>query len=194
MRFRTAGPFLFASVVASVAMAQETPPGVDAQIRLAVAAAPASMRDASTVLGYGGQPRPGDPLTVLRAGTNELVCLADDPEEEGLHVACYHRSLDDYMVLGRRLRAEGKSRSEVMDARHAALAAGDFAMPLRAVLYSASAEGGAVDLEGARRLTVVYVPGATPEELGLPARPEGSSPWLMLPGTPWAHIMISRQE
>lgn len=195
MGFRAVGPVLLASLAASALAAQEPAmPDPDAQVRQAVMAAPASMRDASTVLGYGGDARPGDPLTVLRAGTNELVCVADDPEVEGIHVACYHRSLDDYMLLGRRLRAEGKSRSEVMDARHAAVEAGEISMPQRAALYSVSAEGGSTDLEGARRLVVVYVPGATADELGLPARPEGNAPWLMLPGTPWAHIMISREE
>ena len=96
------------------------------------------------------------------------------------------------MALGRRLKAAGMSRQEIMDARYEALEAGEFAMPGRASLFSITAEGGPEDLEGARRLAVVYVPGATAEELGLPSRPDGDSPWLMLPGTPWAHIMIGR--
>jgi hypothetical protein len=150
------------------------------------------MQQGATVLGYGGKDRPGDPLTVLREGTNELICLADDPGVQEFHVACYHRSLDDFMALGRKLKAEGMGRAEIMDARHAALQAGEFTMPRRASLYSLSADGGPEDLDGARRLAVVYVPGATAEELGLPARPDGNSPWLMLPGTPWAHIRIGR--
>jgi hypothetical protein len=175
-----------------LAMAQAGAPGPDEQVRQAVLAAPPSLRDGATVLGYGGATREDDPLTVLREGANGLVCLADDPEVEGFHVACYQASLDPYMRLGRRLRAQGMDRSAVMDARYEALQAGMIEMPARAALFSITSDGGADDLEGARRLAVVYVPGATAEEIGLPARPEGNSPWLMLPGTPWAHIMIGR--
>lgn len=165
------------------------------QIADAVRAAPESMRAGAAVLGYGGEPRPGDVLTQLRAGTNDLVCLADDPGKAGFHTACYHRSLDEFMVLGRRLRAAGESRSVIMDARYAALASGELTMPSRAALHSVSADsepGAAGTVQGERRLTVVYVPGATGEELGIPTRPDGDAPWLMLAGTPWAHIMISR--
>jgi hypothetical protein len=195
MWFRVIGLLAFAGLAASTAAAQESAaPDTDSQIAQAVLAAPAPMREAATVLGYGGQVRPGDPLTVLRTGSNSLLCLADDPAVEGFHVACYHRSLDDFMALGRRLRAEGKDRTEIMDARYAALEAGTLTMPARAALYSVSADAASEDLEGARRLVVVYVPGASADELGLPGRPAGDWPWLMLPGTPWAHIMIGLQE
>lgn len=195
MRIRTIVPLLLAAVAAPGLSAQDTEaPGRERQVGEAVLAAPEAMRAAATVLGYGGQPRPSDPLTVLREGTNDLICLADDPAADGFHVACYHRSLDDFMALGRRLRAEGKDGAQVMDERYSALEAGSLVMPERAALYSLTAEGGAPSPEGARRLIVVYVPGATVEEMGLPDRPGGGWPWLMLPGTPWAHVMISRQE
>lgn len=193
MWIRAIAALLVSAIVAPGAVAQEEyAQDPETQVEQAVLAAPESMRAAATVLGYGGGDRPGDPLTVLREGTNGLICLADDPGAEGFHVACYQSALDGYMVLGRRLKAEGMGRSEIMDARYAALRDGDFTMPDRALLYSVSADDGPDDLEGARRLAVVYVPGATAEELGLPARPDGTAPWLMLPGTPWAHIMIGR--
>lgn len=195
MWFRVIGALAFGGLAASSAIAQESAaPDVNGQIAQAVLAAPPSMREEASVLGYGGRVRAGDPLSVLREGTNDLICLADDPVVEGFHVACYHRSLDDFMALGRRLRAEGKDRTEIMDARYAALEAGTLVMPARAALYSLNAEAGTDDLEGARRLVVVYVPGASADELGLPDRPAGEWPWLMLPGTPWAHIMIGLQE
>ncbi|MDP2471032.1 MAG: hypothetical protein Q8W46_09205 [Candidatus Palauibacterales bacterium] len=195
MWIRAIAPFLLIQLTASVCPAQEpAAPDLDAQIRQAVLAAPESMRADATVLGYGREARESDPLSVLRQGKNSLICLADDPEVDGFHVACYHRSLDDFMALGRRMRAEGKGRAEVMDARYAALEAGTLTMPERAALYSITADGDAGDLEGARRLVVVYVPGATLEDLGLPGRPAGNLPWLMLPGTPWAHIMIGLEE
>jgi hypothetical protein len=193
MRFQVVGTLLLLGLQPPGAIAQEsTVPNRGMQIEHAVLAAPGSMQQGATVLGYGGEARDEDPLTLLREGTNELVCLADDPSVPGFHVACYHRSLDDFMSLGRRAKAAGMGRQEIMDARYAALEAGEFVMPGRASLFSLSSEGGPGDLEGARRLAVVYVPGATVEELGLPSRPDGDSPWLMLPGTPWAHIMIGR--
>jgi hypothetical protein len=126
-----------------------------------------------------------------------MICLADDPARDGFHVACYHQDLDPFMAIGRRARASGKSREEMQSARYAALDSGNLTMPDRAMLFSITADEGAFDAgtghtAGARRLAVVYVPNAKPDELGLPARPEGNTPWLMLPGTPWAHIMISR--
>ncbi len=168
-----------------------------AQIAEAVAAAPAALRAGATVLGYGGASREEDPLTVIREGSNEMICLADDPAREGFHVACYHQDLDPFMAIGRRAEAAEKSRAEVQSDRYAALESGDLVMPGPAMLFSITADEGAFDAAtgqtaGARRLAVVYVPNATPEEIGLPAQPEGNTPWLMLPGTPWAHIMISR--
>lgn len=168
---------------------------VDEQIARAVLAAPESLRDGATVLGYGGEAREGDPLTVLRQGTNGIVCLADDPASDGFHVACYHESMDPYMALGRRLRAGGEDRDAVQQARRAAIEAGDIEPP-SAALWSLTAPADVDPAHGpgedGRRLAVVYVPYAESEELGLPPRPDGDSPWLMLPGTPWAHIMISR--
>ena len=170
--------------------------GSGGQIDGAVLAAPESLRDGAAVLGFGGTPRSDDVLTLLREGTNDLVCLADDPDREDFHVACYHSSLDPYMRLGRLLRADGLDRAEVLEARYAALEAGDISMPQAATLYSLTADsrptpGGEPAVEGLRRLTAVYLPNATLEETGLPGRPAGGHPWLMLPGTPWAHIMIS---
>jgi len=166
------------------------------QIEGALLAAPESLREGAVVLGIGGTPRSEDVLTVLREGTNELVCLADDPVREDFHVACYHVSLDPFMRLGRLLRADGLDRAEVLEARYAALAAGEFSMPEAATLYSLTADsrpapGRESESEGLRRLIAVYLPNATLEDTGLPGRPAGGLPWLMLPGTPWAHIMIS---
>jgi len=165
------------------------------QVARAVLAAPESLRDEATVLGYGGQAREGDPLTLLREGTNGIVCLADDPATDGFHVACYHESMDPFMALGRRLKAGGEDRDAVQQARRAAIEAGEVDPP-SAALWSLTApadvDPAAGPGEGARRLAVVYVPYAESDELGLPTRPDGNNPWLMLPGTPWAHIMISR--
>jgi hypothetical protein len=195
LRYIAVFGFLLAHLAAGPLSAQERTPAE--QIEAAVLAAPASLRADATVLGYGGQTRAGDVLSVLREGDGPLICLADDPAADGFHVACYHESLDPYMALGRRLRAEGRNRGEVMDARFAALESGEWDMPRHAALYSLTAAESDYDpssgkVHDAQELTVVYVPEATGAELGLPTRPEGGLPWLMLAGTPWAHIMISK--
>jgi hypothetical protein len=188
-------PMLGILCVSLPAGAQQT--GSADRVEGALLAAPESLRDGATVLGIGGSPRPDDVLTVLRQGTNDLICLADDPAREDFHVACYHAALDPFMRLGRVLRADGFDRAQVLEARHAALEAGEISMPDAAALYSLTGDsrptaGGEAEVEGLRRLTAVYLPGATLEGTGLPGRPSGGLPWLMLPGTPWAHIMISR--
>jgi hypothetical protein len=48
----------------------------------------------------------------------------------------------------------------------------------------------AVDPATGFRLHALYIRDATPESTGLPVQP-GDGPWLMLPGTPSAHVMIS---
>lgn len=163
------------------------------QIARAVLAAPESLRADATVLGYGGEPREGDPLTVLRAGTNGIICLADDPSDDRFSVACYHESMDPFMAMGRRMSAAGEDRGAVLEARRAAIDAGEMQPPGAAlwVMTSKSDVDPAVGPDDdARRRSVLYVPYANAEDLGLPTHPDGSSPWLMLPGQPWAHVMI----
>ncbi len=166
------------------------------QIERALLAAPETLRHGATVLGYGGAARAGDPLTVLRTGSNDLICLADDPHRTGFHVACYHASLDPFMTIGRRIKAEGGDRAAIQAARYAALEGGEIEAPA-AALWSLTARVDvdpvvADPVDGVRRLAVVYVPYMEADAVGLPTRPDGDSPWLMLPGTPWAHVMIPR--
>ena len=193
-RLRPACLLLLLAALGGTERATAQTPAAD-QIAGAVLAAPESLRDGATVLGYGGEPREGDPLTTLRRGDNGIICLADDPDDDRFHVACYHESMDDYMALGRRLAAAGEGRDAILSARRSAIDAGELEPP-SAALWSLTAGAEVDPAEGApedtRRLSVIYVPYAGAADLGLPTRPDGDSPWLMLPGTPWAHIMISR--
>lgn len=164
------------------------------QIAAALQAGPEEQRANASVLGYdeNGQ------LIELRKGTNQLICLADDPAKSGFNAACYHTSLADFMARGRSLRAEGKSRSEISKIREAEAKSGILKMPEKAatlhVLYGKEAkynrETGLV--ENANLRYVVYTPWATQESSGLPLKPMvPGGPWLMFPGTHAAHIMIT---
>lgn len=167
-----------------------TSQSAEEQIAQALLPAPESLRETATVMGY----RDGR-LETLRSGDGPLVCLADDPSEERFHVVCYHRSLEPYMARGRELRAEGLSDRDALARRWEEIREGTLAMPdAPTVLYSLSdPEGngaGARAPEKLRRLTVLYVPYATAEAVGLPTDPKEGAPWLMFPGQPTAHVMI----
>ena len=135
-------------------------------------------------------------LIELRRGDGPFICLADDPTDERFHVACYHESLEPFMARGRALRAEGKT-TEVDSIRFAEVEAGRLAMPAHpAALYSLSGDSVSFDastgaVTGASPLYVIYIANATAESTGLPTTPTPNSPWLMLPGTPKAHIMFA---
>lgn len=174
--------------------AQNSVPSAAIQIQTAVLSAPADKRQNATVLGYDERGR----LVELRKGTNELICLADDPKVAGLNVASYHKRLEPFMKRGRDLRYSGKSAKEATDIRDAEVKSGKLLMPkqpLTLYVYTAKAENydpitGNVK-DGFLRY-VIYIPYATAESTGLPTKPDvPGMPWLMDPGSHRAHIMIT---
>ena len=182
--------FGLALVLSPAASAQV--PSADKQIAGATSAAPEAMRAGAAVLGYTNYHK----LELLRPGTNDLICLADDPAEPRWQVSCYHKDLEPFMRRGRELKDAGVSRGAEDSVRQAEIQAGTLKMPdgPRA-LFNLYAPADSVDTAtGLARspasMQVVYIPYATPETTGLPARPGAGLPWLMYPGKPWAHIMI----
>ncbi|NGP77507.1 hypothetical protein G3570_12740 [Balneolaceae bacterium YR4-1] len=178
----------------SACVAQKDVQPEEKQIKAAVSAIPEGMREGAGVLGYNQESE----LVTLRERTNELICLADDPADDRFHVACYHYELEPFMERGRELRAEGKSSDEVTTIRRQEIEAGKIPMPDKPMaLYSLTASEEGYDYSSgtvlqARPLYVIYVPFATEKSTGIASRPisEGA-PWLMNPGDPWAHIMVS---
>jgi hypothetical protein len=171
------------------ALALDVAPPTD-QIASAVLAAPKERRSAATVLGYNAK---GEVVT-LRQGTNDLICLADDPADKSFSVACYHKDLEPFMARGRELAVQGVQGKERHEKRWKEVEEGKVQMPREArMLYVLTGTGynatkGEVTNPYLR--WVVYVPFATPESTGLSTTP-GPAPWLMYPGTAGAHIMIS---
>ena len=179
--------FFLASLLA--VSAAEIPPA-DWQIKTAVLAAPKAQQDAATVLGYDA----GGAVVTLRAGTNHLICLADDPKQDGFSVACYHKDLDPFMARGRELAAQGKKAVEITKIREDEVKAGKFKMPDRGVLNVTTGKRDAATGEVTDLYTryVVYIPYATPETTGIPLAPATpGGPWIMDAGTHRAHIMIN---
>jgi hypothetical protein len=128
------------------------------QIAEAVFALPEAERDGAMVWGWQGE---AEMMEVIRKGTNDFVCLADKPGDQGFSISCYEKRLEPFMARGRELRAEGKGTGEVRRIRRSETV-----------------------------LRVIYLPNATPESTGKPASAPRGEPFLMEAGTYRAHLMI----
>ncbi len=176
-------------LTASVAQAQV--PAPETQIAGAVQAAPADQRATATVVGFDAQGK----HTTLRKGTGLLVCLADDPAVDGFNVACYHQDLEPFMARGRALAAQGTKGRGAEDIRWKEIASGTLPMAkeprLLTIVTGSAFDAAAGTVTDSYTRWVIYTPNATAESTGLPTTPAPGAPWLMFPGTPGAHIMIS---
>lgn len=166
----------------------------EVQIKTALLACPEEQRSGAMVYGYNDQGN----LVVLKEGSNNLICLADDPEFEGIKVVCYAKKLEPFMARGRELTAAGKSEIEKRKIRQEEVEAGKLKMPdspSTMYVFSGSEEDynrDSGELANGKFRYVVYIPYATAESTGLPLKPDNPGmPWLMDPGTHRAHIMIS---
>ena len=157
-------------------------------ISQAVLPLPDDLKAGATVITY-------DPATgarkVLRQGTNAIECTPKNPDDG--FTWCYNKVTAPRRDLQAKLRAEKKTDKEIQAAVEAATKAGTISpTPFGTMSYRLYGKKDRIQL-----LWVLSVPGATPESIGVS---EGSQrdealkgqgvPWLMLPGTPGAHIMI----
>jgi hypothetical protein len=186
--------FLLLSVLSISAVAQSGVLSREAQIHAALLAAPADKRDKATVYGFSEQKE----LIVLREGSNEMYCIADDPSNPGFSVSCYHSDLHPFMQRGRDLRKTGKSQDEIFKTREKEAKSGELIMPKQpTTLYVFSAKDGDVnkntgEVSNGYLRYVIYIPYATSQSTGLAEKPEAEGmPWIMHPGTHGAHIMIN---
>jgi hypothetical protein len=175
------------------APAKKILPTAAMQIKLAVLAAPEEKRDSCTVYGYDADTQ----LVTLRKGTNEMICLGDDPRSPGFSVACYSQELEPFMARGRELRKEGMTEKQIFDERGKEVSEGTLKMPKDpSALYVYTAKAEDVNYDSAKVKNgylryVIYIPFATAASTGLPEKPSAPGmPWIMNPGTYRAHIMI----
>lgn len=166
----------------------------DIQIKTSLLAAPEMFKDGAKVLGYDESGK----LITLREGSNGLICLADDPFKEGIHVACYSDKLEAYMSRGRELIGEGKTEKEKREIRKVEIDAGKLAMPSEpAAVYVLTGDDENYDtstgeLSKSHLRFVFYKPYMTAGSTGLPTKPQGPGiPWLMDADTHRAHIMVT---
>lgn len=183
--------FVFGSIVA---FSQGKVLPAEVQINMATAAAPEMYKEGAEVIGYNEK---GE-LVTLRKGTNELVCLADDPNKDGISVACYSVELEPFMARGRELIAEGKTEKEKREIRQQEFESGTLYMPEEAAaVYVLTADEADLDsqtgdLKKSHTRYVFYKPYMTAESTGLPTKPQGPGvPWLMDAGSHRSHIMVT---
>jgi hypothetical protein len=156
------------------------------QIAEAVQILPADLRAGATVITYDA----GGARKVLRQGTNFVEC---QPRMADGFSRCYSKALAPRRDLEAKLRAEKKSDEEIQKAVAAAVQAGTLPPPSKGMMSYRDYD----KRDRIQHLWVMSLPNATPESVGVStasqrdAALEGKGlPWMMLPGTPGAHIMI----
>ncbi|MGQ0736121.1 MAG: hypothetical protein ACT4QD_21025 [Acidobacteriota bacterium] len=170
----------------ALTVAESSAQTADRVIAEAVQILPEDLRQGATVVTYDAT----GTRKVLRQGTNFVEC---QPKMADGFTRCYHRSLGPRRDLEARLRAEKKSDAEIQAGVTAAVEAGTLAPPAKGMM----AYRGYDPRDRIQNLWVMSLPNATPEAVGVStvsqrdAALEGRGlPWMMLPGTPGAHIMI----
>jgi hypothetical protein len=156
------------------------------QIAEAVQILPEDLRAGATVVTYDAS----GARKVLRQGTNFLEC---QPRMADGFSRCYSKTLAPRRDLEAKLRAEKKSDEEIQSAVAAAVKAGTLPPPAKGMMSYRDYD----KRDRIQHLWVMSLPNATPESVGVSttsqrdAALEGKGlPWMMLPGTPGAHIMI----
>lgn len=158
------------------------------EISQALLPLPDDLRPTATVYKY--DPKTGERI-VLRKGTGYVECMPRNAEDG--FTRCMNVVTAPRRDLSAKLKAQGKSEKEIATAVAAAEASGSIApTPFGTMSYRLYGKKDRIQL-----LWVLSVPGATPESVGVSAAPQRDSaiggngrPWLMLAGTPGAHIMI----
>jgi hypothetical protein len=184
---------LLSLVMLSLNVFAQTIPPAGEQIAATVQAAPEELRVGAAVLGYNAEGK----LVELRKGTNELVCLADDPKDAArFSAACYHKDLEPFMARGRELTAQGVTGgNRNAQYRWKEIKEGKLKMPKEPrMLYVLSGKGydaASGKVTDGQVRWVIYVPFATAESTGLSTKSKRGEPWLMDAGTAGAHIMIT---
>jgi hypothetical protein len=157
------------------------------EVSQAVLPLPEDLRAGATAYKY--DPKTGERI-VLRKGTNFAECT---PRGADGFTWCYNKVTGPRRDFAAKLRAQGRSEQEITDAVAAATKAGTLQpTPFGTMSYRLYGKKDRIQW-----LWVLSVPGATAESIGVSDQDHREEaingrgvPWLMLAGTPGAHIMI----
>ena len=175
-----------------VPVAMAATASVEDQIAEAVQPLPEDLRAGATVVIYDSET---GARKVLRQGTNSLECEPRNPEDG--FIRCYNKVMTPRHEMEAKLKAQKKSQKEIQAAIADAIKAGTLKVPpFGTMSYRLATKDGAI-----KRLWVMSVPYQTPEALGVSTTSQRDAalkghglPWMMLPGTAGAHIMIPINE
>lgn len=158
------------------------PGASQADVDLALLAAPANLRDQATVIKW----KPDFTYDTLRKGTNRLVCYdrSGQPAQQPFSVECTSIANLDRVTQNLRFEAMGEKRAAMLEA---AEKDGTRVKPeYGSIFYNLTGP----DRERARAHMTVATPGATTQSTGLPDNNKMGGAWIMNAGTSTAHIMV----
>ena len=188
-----------------VAFAQSADPG--ALIKAAVLPLPESLRGGATVVNSEA----GGKYTVLRKGSNDMVCIHEPSEGAGrayqsgkiFWVHCYNESIFAWMKRRAELMNDFAREGKTVDAKavnnavESEIKSGKLKLPdhpttgfqMRGPISGYNAVANTVSSE-IKSWQMVIIPYATGASLSLPEQPTPGLPWVMNAGSPMAHIMV----
>jgi hypothetical protein len=158
------------------------PGASQADVDMALLAAPANLRDQATVIKW----KSDFTHDTLRKGTNRLVCYQRpvQPGQQPFSIECTSIANLDRVAQNLRFEARGDKRQAMLDA---AEKDGTRVKPeYGSVWYNLTGP----DRERARSHVTIALPGATAQSTGLPDNNKEGGAWIMNAGTTTAHLMI----
>lgn len=158
------------------------PGASQADVDVALLAAPANLRDQATVIRW----KPDFSYDTLRKGTNRLVCYnrSGQPGQQPFSIECTSIANLERVTQNLKFEAAADKKQAMLDA---AEKDGTRVKPeYGSIFYNLSGP----DRERARAHMTVAVPGATTQSTGLPDNNKQGGAWIMNAGTTTAHIMI----
>jgi len=180
--------FVAALAALSVVPLSAQSPGDAALITEAVQVLPEDLRAGATVVTYDAAT---GARRVVRQGSNFLECQPRDPADG--FARCYHKLFGPRRDLEAKLKAEKKTEEQIGQAVAAAIKAGTIAPTPPGVMSYRHYD----KRDRIQNLWVWSTPNSTPESVGVSTVSQRNEalegrglPWMMLPGTPGAHIMI----
>ncbi|MEQ1886983.1 MAG: hypothetical protein ABL967_18115 [Bryobacteraceae bacterium] len=157
-------------------------------IAQAIQPLPEELRADATVVRYD---QASGARVVLREGKGAIECEPASPVDG--FIRCYNKVTVPRREMEAKLRAEKKSDKDIQEAIQAATKSGALKQtPFGTMSYRLATKDGVI-----KKLWVMSVPFATPESIGVSTKSQRDAalkgqglPWLMLPGTAGAHVMI----
>jgi hypothetical protein len=167
MLFRTLLYAAIAAVLSTTAYADQ------ADIQSAISAGPASLTKNATIKNWDGK--------VLREGTNTWTCLPDIPGNGGVDPWCVDASWLNLLdaLMNNKMPSYDKVGIGYM-------LAGD--APISNIKPDGKKEDGDW-VEGLKAHLMILVPDHSMYD-NISTDPNNGGPWIMWPGTPYAHIMV----